>query len=195
MKVKNEGSDRELPEDGTYPFVCVQIVDLGTQKSDQYEDTRKASFGFQLVDEETSDGKAVMVYRKFPLKVGPKSHLGQALKSWLGITVGKGEEFDFDECLGKPGMLTIQQTEPDNNGKIYANITALVKPPKGTKVTKATEPQFSLWLDPEEFDQDTFDGLPDFVKEQIEKSDEYQDCVKPKAKAKTSVPVKAGKKK
>lgn len=174
MKIKNEGTDRELPEDGTYPFVCIQVVDLGTQKSEKYEDQRKASFAFQLVDEQTSAGEAVVVYRKFPLKVGPKSHLGQALKSWLGVEVPRGAEFDFDEVLGASGMLTIQQTEPDSAGKVYANIVSLVKAPKGMKIKKATEPIFSLWLDEQEFDQDVFDGLPEFVQEQIKESDEYK---------------------
>jgi hypothetical protein len=186
MKVTNDSSSELVPE-GTHPARLVQIVDYGTQapKNPKHKPARKVSLGWEIIDDDLLTGEDgdmhFLAFRRFPLKVSSGSHLGKILKSWLGITVPKGEDYELKDLLDEPCLITVEHVEGDD-GNTYANVTAVVAPPKGMKVGKSERDEVYFSLD--DFDQDVFDNLPDFVQETIMESEEYKDQFGDKKKKK-----------
>jgi hypothetical protein len=192
FEIKNEGGDRTLIDEGSYPCALVHIVDCGTQTSKLYGDSRKLALGFYAADLTGTDEKGKQVdlddqirYRTLPAKLTKKSDLGKLLKKWQGIVVEKGETFDLDELLGQEGMLNIVHSDEDDDGNIWDNIDSVTRLPKSTKGPKVPKKidVMSLYLD-ETFDKDFFDTLPDFLKEKIQKTPEYKALGKGKSKGK-----------
>lgn len=173
-----KSSGRELAPEGTHNAVCVAVVDLGTQPSEQWGDKRKVQLAFELVDEKTSKGEAMVVYRQYTFSPSPKGNLIKDLRAWQGKDAVK-EDFDMDELLGKPASVTVEHNDTERG--IFANISNIGSLPKGVKVKKPTEPLRSLYLD-DSFDQDAFDELPDFLKEKIMVTKEYAEISKPAPK-------------
>lgn len=180
------GSARELPSEDTHNAVCIQVIDLGTQHSEQWGDKRKVQLGFELVEEETSEGRAMVVYKQYTFSDSEKSNLMKDLKAW-GMKPGKG--FDMDTVLNKGAMVTVEHSTTDRG--TFANIVNLSSVPKGVKVRKATEAIRSLYLD-ETFEQDVFDALPEFLRNKIATSPEFAAVTAPKLKkpAKVATPAK-----
>jgi hypothetical protein len=189
------GAVRENPEAGTHNAVCVQIIDLGTQASQnpEFKDARKVQFAFELVDEQTSDGKAMVVYKEYNYTDSPKSDLMKDLKAWMKID---GGDFDIEECLGKPCTVNVEIKTSKTSNKEYPKVTSVTGLVKGVKVKKATEDLKFLFLD-NSFNQDTFDSLPEFLKTKISTSPEYEAAMAPALKkpAKAVATAKTAKKK
>jgi hypothetical protein len=188
---------REAAPEGTHNAVCVGVVDLGTQESTYKGDTkqqRKISLAWQLVDEQTSEGEPIVVYRKYTYSDSPKSSFMKDLKAWMGVKDG---DFDVANLLGKGCLITIENNEAEN-GNTYSNVVSVSGVPKGVKIAKPSVPLKSFFLDEEEFDEDAFDELSDVTKGIIAQSPEYialtQAKKKPVAKGKPQQPVKKGKK-
>lgn len=174
------GSQRELaPEGNSQPGVCIGFTDLGTQAASnpEWPDQRKCQIAWQLVDEQTKDGKAMVVYKKYTYTDSEKGNLAKDLKSWLALKSIKG--FDPDELLGKAGLLSIIHEETDRG--TFAKITSVAGVPKGMKIRKHTEPLRSLYLD-ENFDQEAFDELPEFLRNLIAPTPEYAAIMEPRMK-------------
>ena len=93
----------------------------------------------------------------------------------------KDTDIEMDDLLGKACMVTVEHKETDAG--IFANVVNVGQLPKGTKAKKATEELKSLDLD-ETFDQEIFDSLPDFLREKIASSAEYESVMSPRLKKK-----------
>lgn len=197
MKLKNEARERELAPEGTHNAVCIQILDLGTQVSEKWKsEMRQCSVGFELVDEMNSEGEPFVVFKKYNLPgLGPKANLAKDLKAWLGIVVEKDDEIDLDQTiLGKSCNITITYSEPDENDKVYDNITAITSPVKDPRtkkvpVFKAKNEIQSCWLTKDDFNEDMYNGLVDWLKEKIAGTKEYKALLQSTAKG--SKPGKA----
>lgn len=163
-----KGAARELVEEGTHNAVCVQVIDVGTQESSnpEWEPQHQVYLVFQLVDEETSAGKPVLLSRPFNYVASSRSNLSKTLDAWLGVDAA---EFDLDECLGEPCLVSVKHNETKKG--VFANITSVTKPTKGSKIRKPSVDVFSLWLD-EDFDEEIYEELSDFYKLKIASSDE-----------------------
>lgn len=191
MKIpKGNRKERELLSEGTHNSVCIQIVDFGTQPgSNQYPDEKRiVNIGFQAVDEQNSEGNAMTIYRQFTFSSHAKSKLMGFVIPWLGLKEKDLENFDMDDLLGKACLITVEHSETDKG--TFANIKNISALPKGMKVKKATETLRSFYLDPDsDFDKETFDDLPEWMRNKIAASPEYAEVTAPKKK-----PVKKGKK-
>lgn len=197
MKVSTAGPERTLANEGTHVAVCTQIIDHGTKEGENGK-YRAFNFGFELVEEDPdSEGNPVMVFRQFAGKINPdesisitpRSKLGQAIAAWLGKPLDKDSEFTLESLAGKACQVTIVHKEVED--KTYANITSVIGLSKGVKAKRPTSDIKVLFLDKDEFDQDVFDSLPDFVQEAIEEAPEYRAMFAKKSK---QPPVKKGKK-
>ncbi len=178
-------SKRELAPEGVHKAVCVHVIDLGTQEfsfKGKEMSARKVSVGFELIGKKNAFGEPQVVAQRYTFSNSKKSNLMKDLKAWLGI---KDPDFDLDGLQGKPAQVTITHSDDGE----YANITNVGGVPKGTKFPKPATPWVSLYLD-ETFDQDVFDDLPDYFKEKIAASPEYDEVNAPKKPAKKA----AGKK-
>lgn len=187
-----KSSSRELAPEGNHNAVCVQVIDLGTQSSEQWGDKRKVQLAFELTDEKTSDGKAMVVYRQYTFSASPKGNLMKDLKAWIGKEATG--DIDMDILLGRGAAVTVEHNETERG--TFANITNIAALMKGMKPKKPTEPLRSLYLD-ESFDSDAFDALPDFLKEKIMVTKEYEEYgtpAKPAKKSSAKAPAKKGKK-
>src|SRR5690606_33489437 len=183
-----KAAPREQPAEGTYPFVCVQVIDLGTQPSkvEKYGDTHWVQLALELVEERTSDNQPMVVYTRVNNINTPRSKLTKTLKAWLNVK--DLDNFDMERCLGAAGMVTIVHNE--HEGNTYANVQTMTALPKGMKVKKHSEPLISLFLD-ESFDEDVLGELPEFLQTMIKASPEYKALQEaPKTKAKTKVATK-----
>lgn len=199
MQVANEAKEREQCPEGTYNAVCVGIVDLGTQTSTfngKTKEARKVSFTFEIQGEEDSEGNPFYVYRKYTMSLAPKSSFAKDLKTWMNKTVAKGESFEIDTLLGKPCLITITHNEGDG-GAVYANISGIAAPMKGTKVAKPKAELLSFYMDGDRLDTATFDQLPQYIQGVIAESPEFKALASKRKGAPTpKAPVaKAGSKK
>ncbi len=166
-KPSEGGGNFELPPIGTHLAVCYQVIDLGTQEvtyDGQTKHAHQVRVSWELSDERMSDGRPFSVHKKYTWSMHEKATLRHHLEAWRGVAFaekdfGKGG-FDIKNILGKPCILTVVQSA-GNNGKTYANVAGVGKLMKGQK------------------DAAIYASLPDWMKEIIAKSPEYQELAGP----------------
>ena len=195
MEVKNEMSERELIDEGTYNAICIGIVDMGTQVSSyagKEKSSRKISLTFEVQDETDSEGKPFLLYKSYNLALSPKATFAKDLKSWKGIEVPKGKSFNVDTLLSQPALITIAHQEAKDGSATYANITTISAPLKGTKFRKPRTELISFYMDGNKLDVETYDKLSQYIQGKIAESPEFKALAKAHHAAPTA---KNGKKK
>ena len=164
--------------EGTHCARCVSMVDLGTQKNTfdpSKPDRRMVRISFELADELREDGKPFLVSQKFALSMHEKSSLRKQLQSWRGkpFTEEQAKRFDISVLLGIPCLLNVIHSTKEG-GKTYANIASLSPLVKGMSAPAQVTPTLEFSLEAGDFDQLVYESLPDFLKEEIAASPEYQ---------------------
>lgn len=169
----SKSSDFELAPAGTHVGRCYRIIDMGTQYSPFYKkSSHKLRIYWELPNELMKDGKPFSVNKQYTLSLGDKANLRQDLESWRGrkFTPEESQGFDITKVLGAPCMLNVNHDKHDD--KEYANVTSVIALPKGMTCPAQVNPSFVFELGA--FDQTKFDSLPDFLKDKIKQSTEYQ---------------------
>ena len=176
---------------GSYLARCVQLIDLGTQASTfegQEKRARKVLVAWEVLDDECrrDDGQPFVLSKRFTLSLHEKAALRKTLASWRGrdFTPVELKGFDLATVLGKEAFLSVIHTEKD--GKTFANIAAVMKPPKGMVGTPATEPLVHFDLTAP--DWTVFAQLSPRVADQIAQSPEYA-ALNPPARVAASAPA------
>lgn len=163
-------------EPGTYFAVCIGAVDLGEQETTYNNKTRYAN-QLQIIFELPSelieiDGEEQprQLSRRFSVSLSTKSNLRKFIETWYGkkFTDDAIREFDTRELLGKPAMLSVVLSEDGN----YANIASAAALPKGMEAPKAKSELIDF--DVEEWDDEAFQKLPEWLQELIKKSTQYK---------------------
>ena len=163
-------------EPGTYFAVCIGAVDLGEQETTYNNKTRYAN-QLQIIFELPSelieiDGEEQprQLSRRFSVSLSTKSNLRKFIETWYGkkFTDDAIREFDTRELLGKPAMLSVVLSEDGN----YANIASAAALPKGMEAPKAKSELIDF--DVEEWDDEAFRKLPEWLQELIKKSTQYK---------------------
>lgn len=169
---KHSGSDFEPVPEGTHIGLCDMVVDLGVQQT-RYGSKEQVYIGFEVpgvrakwkdADGNEQEGPAV-IGSTYTNSIHEKSILGQHLVSWRGkqFTDEERKGFDLFKLLGAPCMISVTHRTVDS-GKVYANITGIMKVPAGTQVPKpereligytACDPAWS----------GTLDKLPNWLRE------------------------------
>jgi hypothetical protein len=177
------GGDFTPPPSGTHVARCVQVVDLGTQHwsfNGQPKTTRKVRITFELpeelhVFEEEKGEEPFFVSKEYTATLASKGKLRPDLESWRGqaFTAEELEGFDLKKVLGAPALVTVVH-ETGKTGKSYANIASIAKLPKSMKCPKQINPSVNFSLDPEDFDQEVYDNLPEWMQKKIAESDEFK---------------------
>ena len=180
MKVKARAKPK-LPqmEPGVYMAVCIGVVDLGEQYSEKFKNySNKVLFIFEFPEERVEvDGedKPRWMSREFTISQSKKSKLFEFVGSWNGVqytTESFGEVELFDQ-IGKPCQLQLVTSESGE----YTNIAAVMQLPKGVRVERRETDTYAF--DTEEWDDDVFERLPDWIRERIMKSTQYQNSHAP----------------
>lgn len=177
MKLKDKAKPA-IPqmEPGTYIGLCVGIYGIGEQENTFKEKTRYVEqiiFTFEFpsvtieIDGET---KPRQLSRTFTASVSEKGGLRKFLKSWRGKDFPNEEEmgdFEIFSMLGQSAMLNVVQ-----NDKGYSNIETVMPLPKGMPDPNTDTTLMSFDVD--EWDDDAFDGLPEWIQEKIKNSTQYK---------------------
>ena len=172
--VAKAGSSREPAPVGNHVAICYQIIDIGTIETTWEGKTKqvhKCRISFELVHElkkENDVEKPLVVSIPRTLSLGKQARMRAELESWRGkpFTEEEAKGFDITKLLGVPCMINIIHTEEG-----YERVHAITPVPKGVTIPKQFNPNIVLAYD--SWNQEFFDSLPDFIKEQMKGSAEY----------------------
>lgn len=171
-------------EPGTYPAICYGLIDLGEQYSEQYDKwSRKVLLMWEIPSEKIDLGGDKPVSRtitqKYTASLNERAALRRDLSAWRGrdFTEAELRAFDLRSIVGAPCLLNIIHRE--YNGNTYANISAIMKLPKGMSIEEPTLENivFDLDTDPLEMIED----LPEWIGVQIANSRQYKERMTPQA--------------
>lgn len=175
MKIKDRAKPKVPPvEPGVYIGICVGVIDLGEQYSETFKKySNDVKIIWELVGETVEvDGevKPRQLSKDFSVAISKKSKLRAFLSSWNGKQYSDEEfsELDLFDQLGKACQLNVVLNETQE----YANIDNLMPLPKGMPAP-TTETAFVRW-DMDQWDDEVFKALPEWVQEKIKKSTQYQ---------------------
>lgn len=175
MKIKDRAKPKTPPvEPGVYMAVCVGVVDLGEQYSEMYKSySNKVKFVWALPSETIEvDGKTEerQLSREFSIATKKTSKLRTFLGSWNSKNYTDEEymELDLFDQVGKPCQLNVVLNDTGE----YANVDSVMPIPKGMPAP-TTKTAYFTW-DMDAWDDAVFETLPEWTKEQIKKSTQYQ---------------------
>lgn len=162
---------------GTYLARCCRVIDMGTQTVEYQGEAKpahKVLITFEVIDPDTftEDGKPYTVSKRYTASLHEKAALRRDLETWRGakFTDAELQRFDLASILGKPVLLSVVHSEKD--GRTFANVAGLVKPPKGMAGAEPSEPL--LHFDLAAPNWPIFDTLGEKLKAQIAGSPEYK---------------------
>ena len=166
---------------GSYPARCYSMIEMGTNE-ETYQGTvkmvNKVRITWELPTEmevfkEERGPEPRVISKEFSLSMHEKANLRGFLESWRGrsFTDNEAKAFDVTNLLGVPCLLSITH-KTANNGNTYANISSVSLLPKGMECPEMINERQELSFD--NFKEELFESLPDFIKEKIQTSQEYQ---------------------
>ena len=175
MKIKDRAKPKVPPvEPGVYMAVCVGVVDLGEQYSEMYKSySNKVKFVWALPGETIEvDGKTEerQLSREFSIATKKTSKLRTFLGSWNSKNYSDEEymELDLFDQVGKVCQLNVVLNDTGE----YANVDSVMPIPKGMPAP-TSKTAFFTW-DMDAWDDAVFESLPEWTREQIKKSTQYQ---------------------
>lgn len=176
LKQEHTSSTREQAPVGTHLARCYQLIDLGTHEEEFQgvkKRARKIRIGWELCHEHLSEGKFAgepfHVGKTYTASLHEKSGLRKVLRSWRGRDFTEQElaGFDMRNILGAHCMICLV-----SNDKGYTNVDSVMKAAKGMPIP---DPHNAIqYFSLDDFDPSVFDTLPGWIKEEIQKSDEWQ---------------------
>ena len=182
------GSSYEPIPAGTYLARCYSMVQIGTIK-EEFQGLEKQVNKVRITWELPTELKVFnpekgeqpqAISKEFTLSMHEKSSLRAFLTSWRGkgFTEDEAKAFDVTKLIGVPCMLSIVH-EPGKKdpSRIYDKIASVSTVMKGVIMPPQINPSFEFTL--ENFDQNKFDFLPDFLKDKIRQSKEYKTMISP----------------
>lgn len=184
--LKESVGDFEPISEGIHKGVCFASIDLGTQKVEfqgEIKYQRKIRLSFESHDQMRDDGQPMVISKDFTYSLFQNAALVKTLNPWVKDELKDG--FDTDDLVSRPCQFLVEH-EQSHEGRIYAKLTKVM--PVGSAQVKHLHNnpvKFSL----DAFDQKTFDGLPDWLKEKIRLSPEYAEATGSKSKSDGSLPA------
>lgn len=171
-----EGNSISTIEAGTYPAVCIAIVDIGEQYNKFYDKyTRKVIFQFEIPSETIiidGEEKPRIISETYTASLAEKATLRNVLESWRGREFSQDELacFDLENVLGAPCMLNIIHSE-NSKGNTFAKIKTITRLPKGFEVSTETEKKIYSLNDPDALEK--LETLPEWIQNRIKESNNY----------------------
>lgn len=189
ITAKNQSNSDFAPVPaGTYVARCYSMIQLGTHEEEymgQKKELNKVRITWELPTElkvfkEGEPEKPYSISKEFTLSMYEKANLRKFLEGWRGkgFTDDEAEAFDITVLLGKVCMVSIIH-KTSKNGKVYADISSVTTIPKGLEVPPQINDSFEFSF--ESFDEAKLNGLPDWLKEKITTSQEYNNLMNPQS--------------
>lgn len=131
--VKDGGKTFIPAPEGQHAAVCVDIIDLGmveTTWQGKQKKSHKCRVVFEI-DERTPEGQRFTVREQFTASLNEKAALRKFMESWRGrpFTEDELKGFDLEALWSAPAL--IQVVHKARGEKTYANISSIMKLPKG----------------------------------------------------------------
>ena len=174
-------TQRELIPTGNYPARIYEIIELGTVDSQwmgEPKKTHKIRIGFELptekrVFDETKGEQPMVISKEMALSFGDLAGLRKIIEAVEGRKITDAEAVNYDvlEILGKPLLVTVSHSEPNEQGIVYANATTFSPLIKGLTVEPLINKPRVLTY--ENWDENVYNSLPEFLKEKMNKTPEF----------------------
>jgi hypothetical protein len=170
--------ERELLPAGIYNAVCVQLINLGTQKVNYPEkpvmDKKRVWMTFEVFGEKMKDDKPFFVSKEFTFSFHEKSTLRKHLISWRGkqFTDEELKHFNLISILGLACQINVIHTINSDPEKIWANLNTILPKYKNFKFEKTVNEILSF--DINNVDETVLAKLPEFIQKKIKLSPEWE---------------------
>lgn len=182
LKVKKKKGASVPPIDGgTYPAVCIGVVDTGEQYSDLYKNYRDMVLLIWELPGQTvsvdGEDKPRWLSKDFSASLNEKSNLYKFIKDWRSKPFTdeelSGEEggFDLREMLGQ-GCLLAVSLEAREDGTPRNKVNSAIAFPTGMAAPTPTSELLAFDMDA--WDDAVLEKLPGWVQDRIKKSTQYQ---------------------
>lgn len=162
MAISTEKPKFEVIEEGTYPAVCVAVVDLGTQRvtfGQNAYDQHKVYLAFELAEKD-GQGRPFLIASDYALVTSGKSRLRPLIAGLFGKEAAETDKFDVAKFRGMPCLLTVAHHETAS-GRTVAQINSISRVPKGQKVEPPEHRSFVYEIG-QGVEQPLY-GLPDWL--------------------------------
>jgi len=171
---------RSLAPEGTHIARVIGIIYIGTIKGEykgQPKENFKTRISWELPTElhsfkEGEAEKPYVVSKEVTLSMGKKSILRPIVEGIIGTSLTDEEAygFDLDKIVGMPCLLAISHVEGDRGTYVSVNTaTGLIK-----GITAPPQVNPTKILSFQNWDKGYFESLPDFIKDKIKSTPEYQ---------------------
>lgn len=184
LKIKKKSGASVPPmEAGTYPAVCIGVVDLGEQYNETYKKYNDKILIIWEIPSQTvqidGEDKPRWISSSYTASLHEKSGLHKMLVSWRGKPFTEQElaedengfmQFSVLDMLGTGCFVQIIKVEKDNSS--FNQITSVIGLPAGMDTPAASTALIAFDMDV--WDDETFQALPEWIQERIKKSTQYQ---------------------
>ena len=174
--------ERKTIPSGNHVARCYGMIEIGTITEiilGESKTMHKVMIDWELPNEKAvfneEKGEQPFVFSKeFTLSMHEKASLRLMLTSWRGMKFSDAEasNFDITKLIGVPCMLNIIHKASKDGLRVYANLAGVTPLPKGFNCPDAITPQRILSFD--NWDQETFISLPDWLADKISNSVQYK---------------------
>jgi hypothetical protein len=176
------GTKRELIPAGNYIARCYSMIHIGTVTEDimgEQKTLNKCRITWELptetrVFDESKGEQPMVISKEYTLSMHEKANLRRDLESWRGkaFTEDQAKSFDITKLLGVPCMLNIihKVTKAGNDFATISNISSI---PKGLNCPDQVNTNFEFNFE-ESYSDEVLEAFPDFIKDKIKTSQEYQ---------------------
>jgi hypothetical protein len=155
------------------------MIEIGTEYNEYFQNHRKlVRISWELPNKKkvfsTEKGEQpYSMHKEYTLSMGDKANLRHDLESWRGkgFTETEAKAFDVTKLLSIPCMLNVIH-KTSAKGKQYATIGSISPLPEGVNCPDQINPTFMLSYS--DWDIDKFNKLPDWIKDKMKETPEYQ---------------------
>ena len=174
---KKEKASYPPMDAGTYAAVCVAVIDIGEQYNSHFKNYQsKVMLIFEIPTETIEvDGevKPRWISADYAQSLNEKSNLYKTLTSWLGRALSEEEleGFDLFDMLGQGCFINLLVEEKESG--VYNQISAVMGLPKGMPEPQSETEKIGFSFS-DGFDENVFEKIPEWIREKIKKSTEYQ---------------------
>lgn len=183
---KNNSKPRVLCDPGLHLSRLVQVVDLGNQRFQGKDPSRKIYFGFETLEathvfDEKKGPEPFMLQIEFAFYMtssgDKKTKLRQFVESWFNKAFPSDEEasaFDFSKLLGRLAGLMIAH-QPKKDGNMKSVIVGICPPDKEKSKLEWPERNPQICYEIEQRESGGFSKLPPFLQTRIRESDDFKE--------------------
>ena len=177
MKLKDKVKSAIPPmEGGVYMAVCVTVADLGDQYSEKFKNThRKVVFSFDIPSETVEvDGETRLrqLSKRCTFSVSKRGTLNKMLNAWLNTNMSEQDlaELDLFDFAGKACQIRVTVSEDG----AHNNVEDVMALPKGMPAPMTDTQIITYDIDEDGFSGEKWEALPGWMRDTIEKSEQYQ---------------------